>query len=1279
MSGRKRALASSSPGSSPGGNGGKASRRKVSGTTKKASPKKEAKTPKVVTRAGDKASATQGVKTHTVSKRGREVIQSKQSKRGGFQPKASAVKSAVTLESSTTQGEEQGGEEGEASGTDTTETHTNLPTTGQQTAETGETQASGTDTTETQESPTTAGVEHEEGEGAAAEGEEEDTQPTEGDGETDTATPAVSPSTPQRTSARQAAQRAQRASTPAMRTVSFEGGGEQESSGSGSSGRRGRKAADKDVDVWITNEVARSGMVSRTLYLQTLARVLEAVVNSANVWRTPTEEQPSPYIPAPTGEGMVNPRAVHRLILLLLSLPKAYAEQARDARAGRADLSPAKRPAKEQQEEEDSEGPMAFYTQALKLLYNGDYTKVSRMLASKGIADLSEEEVRKALLKLYPRRGPCTPMEANSLNRAIVEGFEPEEVLRFLSSRRRGIAPGPSGLSYDDIKGVCAAYPIKGPQVIACFCSLIASGRLNTTNANTINILLDLNGVALKKDPNNITSVRPIGLTEALTNLTAGLLAAREKDSIKSASGSTQYGFGWASGTQLAGRKLAIQLAITQAATQDGAVVVMDGKNYYNCVNRDQAGRAVSEHPGLAPFFAPQLLPTAITYNNRSGAPLVIELQEGVNQGGGLSGPVSNMAAAPIISKVTLDHPSVAHAAYIDDNGVAGRPRAALAAMVQLRGGFKDQLGATMAHEEVYAPEGLSEEDKAAFEAEGFKVMEGGLVYAGTPIGDTEFLEAWVKERAEKVLDLLRVAEKMVGLKYREGGNLQIVFSWLRLCILPSFNFVLQVAPPRVTVPFARRIDEEVEEWVLRLAGGKAAVDGITGDEAGKLEIAHIKTLIHLPIDKGGLGLASQANTACAAFVGSFAATLERIVGPAEGGGLDISAPGDGEPLPGWLDDYVDALKILEDAYGKHVTKGFSPKDTWAKTVTSGQTTITRAINALIRKRVDEEVAQLPKSSLEGRVRVDAHKARQAPESGAWLTANPTRTHHDLHMDDFTFSLAIRQRLGIPVEEVKEGAKCHQCKQHLDRYGNHAHTCKALKGLRAGRAAQHQRTLRSVCRDAGATLCPGEPPVDVYLDRKPGGNPDEREKKNRFDVGVTLKGHPLHTKMELIDLTYVATTKQSRKVAYAEAGNTANDAELAKRQFYARTFQPLPGPAAPRVNVRGFAQETGGPLGKYAKELLYSLASQARPKGLPGQHPVDHRYRNYIELFSVLNQRCNAQAHLHFIRTCVHPGAPPPPPSAYHNQHIDEEEEEEEDTQQPPAPQSHSENQGGSE
>jgi hypothetical protein len=282
-------------------------------------------------------------------------------------------------------------------------------------------------------------------------------------------------------------------------------------------------------------------------------------------------------------------------------------------------------------------------------------------------------------------------------------------------------------------------------------------------------------------------------------------------------------------------------------------------------------------------------------------------------------------------------------------------------------------------------------------------------------------------------------------------------------------------------------------------------------------------------------------------------------------------------------------------------------------------------------------------------------------------------------MDDFVFSLAIRQRLGIPVEEVKEGAKCHQCNQHLDRHGNHAHTCKALRGLRAARAAHHQSTLRFVIRDAGATLCPGEPPVDVYLDRKPGGNPDVREKKHRFDVGVTLKGHPSHNSaMELIDLTFVATTKQSSKVTYAEAGKTANDAEVAKRQFYARTFQPLPGPAAPKVNVRGFAQETGGPLGKYAKELLYSLASQARPKGLPGQHPVDHRYRNYIELFSVLNQRCSAQAHLYFIKTCVHPGAPPPPASTYHSQHIDEEEEEEEDAQ-PSASQSHSVNQGETE
>ncbi len=53
----------------------------------------------------------------------------------------------------------------------------------------------------------------------------------------------------------------------------------------------------------------------------------------------------------------------------------------------------------------------------------------------------------------------------------------------------------------------------------------------------------------------------------------------------------------------------------------------------------------------------------------------------------------------------------------------------------------------------------------------------------------------------------------------------------------------------------------------------------------------------------------------------------------------------------------------------------------------------------------------------------------------------------------------------------------------------------------------------------------------------------------------------------------------------------------ARVRHYARSYLPCKGD--PKVRVRGFAQETGGPLGTYAKELQRACAESTPPYGLP--------------------------------------------------------------------------------
>ena len=94
-------------------------------------------------------------------------------------------------------------------------------------------------------------------------------------------------------------------------------------------------------------------------------------------------------------------------------------------------------------------------------------------------------------------------------------------------------------------------------------------------------------------------------------------------------------------------------------------------------------------------------------------------------------------------------------------------------------------------------------------------------------------------------------------------------------------------------------------------------------------------------------------------------------------------------------------------------------------------------------------------------------------------------------------------------------------------------------------------------------------------------------------------------------------------------------------------------------HLKFFGQETGGPLGDYAKSLLRTCALTTPSYGLPGQDSASNRLRSFFERFSVLNQATKAQAVRHYLRD--RGLAPPPNPDAPDAAPVPEEEEEEEE------------------
>ena len=169
-------------------------------------------------------------------------------------------------------------------------------------------------------------------------------------------------------------------------------------------------------------------------------------------------------------------------------------------------------------------------------------------------------------------------------------------------------------------------------------------------------------------------------------------------------------------------------------------------------------------------------------------------------------------------------------------------------------------------------------------------MIRQGIRYVGVPVGTEEFQRDLLQEAVNE-----EPAELVTALIPMEDA--QANFQILRLYATSRLPHLLQTVAPSITCQAAANCDALVE-WALAsiVAGDGAAAAELPTPE----EVAHDPTVCqkptylrhealrqaHLPIREGGVGLTSSSSIKGAAYIGSHALVLGRVVAASASGNL---------------------------------------------------------------------------------------------------------------------------------------------------------------------------------------------------------------------------------------------------------------------------------------------------------------------------------------------------------------------------------------------------------
>ena len=401
-----------------------------------------------------------------------------------------------------------------------------------------------------------------------------------------------------------------------------------------------------------------------------------------------------------------------------------------------------------------------------------------------------------------------------------------------------------------------------------------------------------------------------------------------------------------------------------------------------------------------------------------------------IHQGDPLASLLFSVNLQPIIETITTEVPGLkVNAWYLDDGTLAGTMADLQKAVdIILREGPARGLHLSTANtvlppllpkSTVWSPYDSDSDDPLDRGIP--RVMDPGIVLLGSPIGDLQFTQEWIKRKVAKVKDITD------HLPYLQDAHVEFVL--LRSCLsLPKVMFILRTTDPTNNQALWEEFDCITREALTR----------ILGTPVGDSQWSQAK----LPVSMGGLGLRSAEDHTPAAYLTSLLScqSLRQALLHLPDDDSQVTIPA---PLLALL-----STKQGEDANIESLL-GVTQKAVGLKIDLHNSNLLIANTN---REGVVREIARLGSLSL--------------PHAGDWLHVVPSPAL-GLHLRSREFVMSVKYRLGSPVYTVS--GQCPACGLHSDKAGDHAISC----GSDGERIARHNHLRDTLYHTAvSAALAP---------------------------------------------------------------------------------------------------------------------------------------------------------------------------------------------------------------